>query len=135
MAVVPVISHDKERILRYHDGTEIVSGLNVSGEKSLIQVNGIVDLKEFTIDENLFVDNFNAVACHAHNPLNEIFFWIYWIFENDDVFTFGLANGNPGGAGEGIFYSVSELVNQEVVTDQQGGNHGSGWNFKRLDNE
>ena len=133
MAVVSVITHYKQTVFRDNNSLHSIS--YVSFQNIRIEMNGIWYFKKFIINVNFFVNNSYPVTWDSYDPFDKILVRIDRIFEDNDIFAFYVAYGNPGVAGKGVFYAVYEFIYQDVVTDQQCRNHGSGRNFKGLDDK
>ena len=84
------------------------------------------------VDKNFFVTNFHFVAGHRDYPFDVIEFRVHRVFENDNIIDFRPAKGDESEVGKGQFDPIYEFVDQDIVTDLQGGQHGTTGDFKCL---
>jgi hypothetical protein len=75
------------------------------------------------------------VARHADDALDEVLGRVLGIFEHDDVAVLRVGQGQDDLVGEGDMGAVEKLVDEQVVADEQGVEHGARGNLEGLDNE
>ena len=100
-----------------------------------------------SIDINNFVFDFDGVSGDTDNSFDVIYRGVFGVFENDDISPLwgtlakevdGIpvdAESSQGEIGKGDFESVLELVDQDKVSDHQGGEHGFGWDAEGFEKD
>ena len=132
---IAVVPHHEKAVRRNFNGARIVSCAYTGGEVSAVAVNRVWFRKRLVVDEHLFVLNSHGVTWQADYTLNEVFRWVDRITEDNDVLSFGLANGNELFVPVGKSDSVDKLVDQDVIPDKQRGLHGTRGDFECLNNK
>jgi len=133
ITVVAVIAHNKKRIFRDRYRAKVITALHICRKNFAVPENGIFFILRFAIDVDLFVFDFDGVTLHADYPFDIVLVGIYRVFEDNNISSCRLLIGDPGIAADGVFYTVYEFVDENVVSDEQGVLHGAGGYFKGLD--
>jgi hypothetical protein len=129
IAVVPVVSHDKEMAFGHDNRAEMGVGL----VRRRVHTMFVIEFLAVYIDGPSY--HFNAVTRESDDPFDEILAWIHRIDENDNIIPFGFFNGNQRLSDERDFDSIDKFVHQYMVSHQKGRFHGSGGDLERLYNK
>ena len=135
IAVVTVVTHDEQRMFGNGYGTHIVTTLNVCRQNLAVKVNGVRFILGFAVDINGFILDFNGIPCHADYSFNIVLGRIYRVFENNNIPSLRVLKWYPGMAVIRVFHPVYEFIDEDMVSDQEGVLHGSGGDFKGLDDK
>jgi hypothetical protein len=135
VAFIAVVTHHEKAVGWNNDGTQVVSGAYTGGKDSAVAVNNVRLRKRLVVYKHLFILDSNGVSGQPNHPLNEIFRGVHRITEHDNVLSFGLTDGNELLVPVGKPDAVDELIDQDMVSNQQGGLHGTRRNFECLDDK
>jgi hypothetical protein len=98
-------------------------------------MDGIGIMLQFAINVNTLVANLHFVAPDRNDAFDEVLAGVLGKSENNHITAPRFLDGDKGIVGEGSFYTVDKFIDQNIVSDQQGVLHGTGWYFKRLHHE
>ena len=135
MAVVPVVPHDKQRILGNRDGPEVVPRGELAGKHPAVGMDGIVPLHPLSVDVELLGPHLHLIPFDAHNPLDKVLLRVFRIDKHHDVVAFRVLDGDNGLLDKGKLHPVDKLVHQDMVAYLKGVEHGARGDFERLDHE
>ncbi|EKD40868.1 MAG: hypothetical protein ACD_74C00144G0002 [uncultured bacterium] len=132
MAVVAVVAHHEQGMGRHRDRAEGVAGLDPARDGLRIKMHGLGIAKRLAIDIDQLVDALHRIPWNSDHPLDKILVRILGKFEDDHLPALRFTDRQPDATGQGVLDPISELVHQDMVADQQGGNHGTRGNLKGL---
>ena len=92
----------------------------------------IWDLYGFIIDLDLLVADMDGVPRHTNDPFNKVLLGIFSELEHNDIPPFGVCDRDDREIQERDFHAVDNLVHKNVIPDEQGWLHGTGWYFEGL---
>jgi hypothetical protein len=92
-------------------------------------------LKRQAIQKNLLVPDFNRIAPYANDPLDEILGSVLRIDEDNDITPLWFTDGDQIFSDKRDFDAINKFVHQNMITNQKGWLHGTGRNFKGLNNK
>ncbi len=133
ITLVSVIPHDKKVPLGYYHRAEIVSWTYRRRKYVRIGVLDIRFFEEFAIYIDLFVSDLDAVSRKPYDTLYEVQLGVFGKDKDNHFFTFGDTSFDPYIAGNGVAYAVDHLINQDMVSYQEGGDHRARRDFEGLD--
>ncbi len=142
VTVVPVVAHDKQLARGNGNRAEIIppTAFGAIGRNPMVILvndvivfkNGLGRFHQLVIDIQFFIDDLNFIPGNADDPLDKILGWVLGINKHHDITSLWLSEGNQHLIGKRVADAIGKLVYQQVVTDLQGFQHGSGWNGKSL---
>ena len=103
--------------------------IGIAGNPLLRYGHGLV------INEEPAVDDLNLVTGKPDDALDEVFLFVFGIFENDDLTPFRLFPAEDPGVRKGDPRPVHEFVHEQVVADGERGDHGTRRDLERLYHE
>ena len=90
---------------------------------------------------HLLCFDFDGITWSTNDPFDKItalkitFIFIVREFKNDDISLLRISHFQVGTVGKRNLSAINELIDQQMITDQQGWQHGPRRNFKGLDHE
>ena len=133
--VIPVIPHHKKGILRDREGSKVIPRLCLPLINCKIPVNGIGFFQRLSINRHLLVVDLHHISGSSNHALDEIFTFIFRKLKDDHISSLGFAEGNQYLVREWNLDPIDELVNQDMISNIQGFDHGAGGDFKSLNHE
>ena len=100
IAMVPIVAHHEVMFFRDNDRAEFIVA-RISPPLFLIHVETVIVFKSLPVDQNLPAVNLYSVSGQADDTFDEVFTWIHRVNKNDNIFAFGLANGDNSGSNKG----------------------------------
>src|SRR5215467_2428070 len=148
--LIAVVSHHEIRPFRNRHRAKVVARIDGAIDDSGVDAlgEGLV-VERPPIDEHDLALNLDAVPWCANNALDEIFFLVLRKPEDDDVATQRLAELDERVGGVAIdrrkrhlkfavarpLNAIRELAHEDMIADQESGDHGTRRNLERLDDE
>ncbi len=98
VTLVPVVPHDEEGIFRNRDRSEVVAGLDRSGDDQVVHINPVGVAPGEAVQDDLLVPDLDGVSRQADQALDEILRPVFGIDENHDITPFGRPDRDKSGA-------------------------------------
>ena len=92
-------------------------------------------IKGLAIDNYLLVDDLDPVSRNTDNPFYIIKFRVSGILEDNNIISGRFFDWYDDTAGEGISDAIDEFVDEDMIADQQGRDHGAGGYFEGLNHK
>jgi hypothetical protein len=131
-AVISIVAHGKVEILRHGNRTIVVALVPASRVKAAsvgvnvgIGVNLVGFIQRLPFDVDGLVADLQGLSGQTDDSLDVENLGLLWELENDDISSF---QGVVRGEGKSGLETVpnSELVDEQTITNQNGGFHGGG---------
>ena len=132
VAVVAVVAHDEQAVGRNGKRGEIVTGGVCRRDRVRVLVDGIGVVLGLAIHEDLLVALLDNITGYAHHAFDIIHFRVAREFKDDNIPPVRFFDRNQRLVGEGHANAVDKFIDQDMVPDEQGILHGTGWDFKGL---
>ncbi len=133
--MITVIPHDKIGAGRDDDRAKIITMIYHRRKQGRIIVEGVCLLHSLAIDIESLVFNLNGFTWQTDHSFNKILRLIVGKLKHNDVASLRGLDGDNGPLEERKANAVNEFIDQDMIPDIQGGNHGPRGDFIRLHDE
>ncbi len=133
--MVPIIAHNEILPLGYRDRADFRDVILMRGVPFIRGEVSVLVIKGLSIDKDFVPQDFNFVSRESDDPFYEVFARVNRVDKDDHVIPFGFTDRNDRFSSKRYFDPVDEFVDQNMVSDQQGGLHGTGGYLECLDDK
>lgn len=124
-----------------HDRTKIIANriiimvIFIPRENLGIVVDFVIFGDGLVVDINLFVPDFDLLSFEGDHPLDKILGQVLRVLENDDVVPPDVPMGKEDFFQAELRLSVSQLVDEQKIPNEEGGLHRAGGNLEGLNDK
>jgi hypothetical protein len=98
-------------------------------------MDSVFVVKRLSVDEDLFIADFDLVSSRTYNSFNIVEFRIPGKLENNNVIGLRISHRKDYRTRKGHFHTIDKFTDKNMVTDLQGRQHRSGGDLKGLNNK